>query len=126
MESLFEEKIAPDDGTVTEPRLKKVGVDADEASDRTISHESELKSGLVNVICGPQHFEMIKLIGEGAFGKVILVKNKINQSLYAMKVISKKHLKRQNNIQVIYNSLFIFIQSENYTHSCMTAYSCST
>jgi p70 ribosomal S6 kinase len=47
---------------------------------------------------GPQHFDILKLIGEGGFGKVILVRNKLNDKVYAMKVISKKLLKKKNHI----------------------------
>ena len=52
----------------------------------------------MKVVIGPQHFELLKLIGEGAFGKVIMVKNLLDQNLYAMKVISKKLLKKKNSI----------------------------
>jgi len=51
-----------------------------------------------NISIGPQHFDLLKLIGEGAFGKVIMVRNRLNQKLYAMKVISKKLLRKKNNI----------------------------
>lgn len=76
----------------------------------SISDSAQLskREDLVDVVFGPQHFDLIKLIGEGAFGKVILVRNKFTQSLYAMKVISKKMLKKKNNIQV---SLCILNQS---------------
>ena len=47
---------------------------------------------------GPQHFTILKLIGEGAFGKVMLVKNQLNDGIYAMKAISKKLLKKKNHI----------------------------
>lgn len=47
---------------------------------------------------GPQHFDILTLIGEGAFGKVLLVRNKLNEKIYAMKVISKKLLKKKNHI----------------------------
>jgi serine/threonine protein kinase len=53
----------------------------------------------VEVKIGPQHFELLKLLGEGAFGKVILVQSRLNsQEYYAMKVISKKLLKKKNNV----------------------------
>ena len=51
----------------------------------------------VKVQIGPQHFDLLKLVGEGAFGKVILVRNRLNSELYAMKVITKKLLKRKNH-----------------------------
>lgn len=54
---------------------------------------------LVNVTMGPQHFDLLKLIGEGAFGKVILVRNRLSRQLLAMKVISKKLLRKKNNVQ---------------------------
>lgn len=53
---------------------------------------------LVEVQIGPQHFDLLKLVGEGAFGKVLLVRNRLNKQLCAMKVISKKLLKKKNNI----------------------------
>lgn len=47
---------------------------------------------------GPQHFDVLKLIGEGAFGRVCLVRNRINDKVYAMKVITKKLLVKKNHI----------------------------
>lgn len=61
--------------------------------------ESETSSkAMVNI--GAQHFDILRLIGEGAFGKVLLVKSRIEygDKVYAMKVISKKVLKKKNNI----------------------------
>jgi tRNA A-37 threonylcarbamoyl transferase component Bud32 len=43
----------------------------------------------------PQDFELLKVIGMGAFGKVLQVKNKHSQEILAMKVISKRLLKRK-------------------------------
>jgi serine/threonine protein kinase len=53
----------------------------------------------VDIQVGPQHFDLLKLIGEGAFGKVLLVRNRLDKTLYAMKVLSKKLLKKKNNTQ---------------------------
>ena len=52
----------------------------------------------IRVAIGPQHFTLLKLIGEGAFGKVILVRSRLNHELYAMKAISKKLLRKKNNL----------------------------
>lgn len=43
------------------------------------------------------NYEVIKLIGEGAFGQVYLVQHHVTNQLYAMKVVDKKNimLKRQ-------------------------------
>lgn len=54
---------------------------------------------MVRVNPQPHHFDILKLVGEGAFGKVFVVKNALNQEIYAMKVISKKLLRKKNNIQ---------------------------
>ena len=40
-------------------------------------------------------FDNIKLIGKGSFGKVLLVRKKSNQKLYAMKVLEKSLIKNQ-------------------------------
>ena len=53
----------------------------------------------VNVAIGPQHFDLVCLVGVGAFGKVLLVKSRLeaNGKVYAMKVISKKLLRKKNH-----------------------------
>ena len=38
-------------------------------------------------------FESLKLLGTGSFGRVLLVKFKLNEQLYAMKILSKNQLK---------------------------------
>ncbi len=41
-------------------------------------------------------FHLLKLLGRGSFGKVILVEKKSNKKLYAMKVLSKDMIKLRN------------------------------
>jgi p70 ribosomal S6 kinase len=53
----------------------------------------------IEITIGPQHFDLLKLLGTGAFGKVVLVQNRLSKELYAMKVISKKLLRKKNNVQ---------------------------
>lgn len=43
----------------------------------------------------PKDFELLKVIGLGAFGKVLQVKNKQSDKIYAMKVISKRLLRKK-------------------------------
>jgi hypothetical protein len=44
----------------------------------------------------PKDFILLKVIGMGAFGKVLQVRNKYNQQVLAMKVISKRLLNRRS------------------------------
>ena len=46
---------------------------------------------------GLSDFERIRVLGKGAFGKVLLVRNKQNKRIYAMKILKKNHVinKRQ-------------------------------
>ena len=63
-----------------------------------ISAHAHATPSSVKVSIGPQHFDLLKLIGEGAFGRVILVRNRLNKRLYAMKAISKSLLRKKNNM----------------------------
>jgi serine/threonine protein kinase len=59
---------------------------------------SKQKKNCIETV-GPQHFELLKFICEGAFGKVILVRNRFTKQLHAMKVLSKKLIKKKNSVQ---------------------------
>ncbi len=41
-------------------------------------------------------FELIKVIGTGSYGKVILSKKKDSGEVYAIKTLNKKHLIKKN------------------------------
>ncbi|CAM9590809.1 unnamed protein product [Choristocarpus tenellus] len=45
----------------------------------------------------PSDFELLKVIGMGAFGKVLQVRSRRNGHILAMKCISKKMLERRNH-----------------------------
>ena len=73
-------------------------------SDRGDNNGLSSQMKYVNVAIGPQHFELVCKIGEGAFGQVLLVKPRLQSTVmsystpYAMKVISKKLLRKKNNL----------------------------
>ena len=50
--------------------------------------EEDLYSKAINI----NHFEIVKVIGRGSFGKVFLVKKKDTEELFAMKVLKKESI----------------------------------
>jgi len=48
---------------------------------------------------GPDDFDFLKVIGRGAFGKVMQVKYKTNDKIYAMKILRKKQIVAKNQIE---------------------------
>merc|ERR1719219_2984650 len=47
---------------------------------------------------GPDDFDFLKVIGRGAFGKVMQVRYKKNDTVYAMKILRKKQIVARNQI----------------------------
>ena len=43
-------------------------------------------------------FTTLKVLGEGTYGKVLLVLHKKTQKYYAMKVLKKKHIRKFNQV----------------------------
>ncbi|CCH47005.1 hypothetical protein BN7_6613 [Wickerhamomyces ciferrii] len=82
---------------------------------------------------GPQSFDKIRLLGKGDVGKVYLVREKVTDKLYAMKVLSKKEMIERNKIkralaeqEILATSNHPFIvtlyhsfQSEDHLYLCM-------
>mmetsp|Transcript_26605 Transcript_26605/g.47828 ORF Transcript_26605/g.47828 Transcript_26605/m.47828 type:complete len:284 (+) Transcript_26605:5583-6434(+) len=67
-------------------------------------------------------FDVLKLLGRGAFGKVFLVSHKVTQKLYAMKVINKFELNSRNRMintkterDILLNSTSPFIIKLHYS-----------
>jgi len=46
-----------------------------------------------------EDFELIKVIGTGSYGKVILSKKKDTEEVYAIKTLNKKHLIKKNQVE---------------------------
>lgn len=49
----------------------------------------------------PSDFEFLHVIGKGSFGKVLLARHKCDSKHYAVKVLSKRLILRQNETQHI-------------------------
>lgn len=47
---------------------------------------------------GPEDFTPLCVIGQGAFGRVLQVRSKLDEGVYAMKVISKRMLRKKNHL----------------------------
>mmetsp|Transcript_10577 Transcript_10577/g.25465 ORF Transcript_10577/g.25465 Transcript_10577/m.25465 type:complete len:804 (+) Transcript_10577:334-2745(+) len=62
-----------------------------------------------NQFVSPKDFELLKVIGMGAFGKVLQVRNRQSKQILAMKIISKRQLRKKSgyieNIQAERNIL---------------------
>ena len=48
---------------------------------------------------GIDDFELVRVIGKGSFGKVTLVRKKMDQKLYAMKVLSKSNIIKRKQVE---------------------------
>ena len=78
-------------GGVTAEESTKNSKEVISREHETNNHQDKVKGRYVT----PKDFELLKVIGMGAFGKVLLVRNKQSREILAMKVISKRLLKRR-------------------------------
>ena len=109
------EKVAAKESSSAEDQLKNDTTTTDENKDDSnvlvdddgnpIVPDKRGRSRFVT----PQDFELLKVIGKGAFGKVLQVRNKQSSQILAMKVISKRLLRRKlgyiENVQAERNIL---------------------
>jgi serine/threonine protein kinase len=56
----------------------------------------ELPSGMPKVVL--EDFDLLKVLGKGGFGKVMLVRKKKTTDIYAMKVLKKEAVIRRNQV----------------------------
>ena len=93
----------------------------DEMSDSNYSSEDDNNNQNEVKKVGPSNFICLALLGQGSFGEVYLVQEKNTQNYFAMKVLDKKRIEKQNifkyamterNVLSIIN--FPFIVKLNY------------
>jgi Protein kinase domain len=98
--------LATDNGVANSCRListnlKPNGVEG-QSDTRVMATEMTTLSALENNshrprFVSPKDFELLKVIGMGAFGKVVQVRNKCTQRILAMKIISKRLLYKKGS-----------------------------
>ena len=59
------------------------------------NHENQDVTNTENITITKDNFEALKLLGTGSFGRVLLVRFKSNNTLYAMKILDLKQLKEK-------------------------------
>ena len=48
-----------------------------------------------------EDFSILKVVGKGSYGKVLLVNKNDDSKVYAMKVLKKKHMVKRNQVDHI-------------------------
>jgi len=67
--------------------------DDDDANEKVSAFAEDVES------IGLENFEMLKVIGRGSFGKVMQVKKKGENQIYAMKILKKKAIIQRNQLE---------------------------
>uniref|UniRef100_F1L2J9 Serine/threonine-protein kinase sgk-1 n=1 Tax=Ascaris suum TaxID=6253 RepID=F1L2J9_ASCSU len=74
----------------------------------------------------PSDFDFLKTIGKGSFGRVYLVRHRVNRKLYAMKVMGKEHIKKRNEVKHIMAERNVLISNVNHPFLVALHYSFQT
>ncbi|XP_048866545.1 protein kinase C iota type-like [Brienomyrus brachyistius] len=72
---------------------------------------------------GLEHFDLMRVIGRGSYAKVLLVKLKRTERIYAMKVVKKELVNDDEDIDWVQTEKHVFEQASNHPflvglHSC--------
>eukprot|EP01137_Pigoraptor_chileana_P006815 Opistho-2@51572 len=90
----FDRVVDGDDSIAKEKDSKKTLEDASDGDHIDLGASEDKKSGV-------NDFALIKVIGKGSFGKVLVAKHKESGTVYAIKVLSKKAIKQRNEVRHI-------------------------
>ncbi|KAI9908034.1 hypothetical protein PsorP6_003391 [Peronosclerospora sorghi] len=82
--------------TVAEQRRSVVLQDVDDEEEEELEDErSKQPSGKVSL----KHFDVLRMIGKGSFGKVLLVRKKHTSQLFAVKILSKPAIVKKRQVE---------------------------
>uniref|UniRef100_A0A0D6QZ99 non-specific serine/threonine protein kinase n=1 Tax=Araucaria cunninghamii TaxID=56994 RepID=A0A0D6QZ99_ARACU len=76
----------------------EIQVTLSEDSDGAVSDQDVQKECSIGEKIGPQDFELLRVVGQGAFGKVFQVRQKGTNEIYAMKVMKKDKIITRNHV----------------------------
>jgi hypothetical protein len=79
---------------------------------------------IINLMSEGEHsiddYELLCVIGKGVFGKIFLVREIASEKVYAMKVVKKHLISKQNKLNYIFTERNVLIQVRSGGLSCST------
>jgi len=72
-----------------------------------------------------EDFELLRLIGKGGYGKVFQVRCRINEEVYAMKVVDKASVERYRSMGNIATELAVLKRYAEKRHPCILGLECA-
>ncbi|CAD6190660.1 unnamed protein product [Caenorhabditis auriculariae] len=85
-----------------------------ERTDSESSDECDVELPREVKTAGPEDFDYLTTIGKGSFGRVFQVRHKASNKIYAMKVLSKEHIRKKNEVKHVMAERNVL--KENFHH----------
>lgn len=93
--------------------LTKEGVAGGFLNGQSLYLKPEMEEYRKNGNMGIEDFEILKQIGSGGFSTVFLVRNKLDNQFYAMKLIDKEMVVRNKKKKIVMNERNIMVDSKH-------------
>ena len=58
-------------------------------------------------------FYLLRVVGKGSYAKVVMVKKKSNNKIYAMKILKKEYIKKRKQVSHIKTERQILVNDQN-------------
>ena len=79
-------------------KIESTPIDNNEIMNSSTTLSSPTQSQSPSISISIEDFQVLKLLGKGSFGKVLLVKYLNNNNIYAMKILKKEEIIKRNQI----------------------------